>query len=92
MYGITIEEKQVLFELQEKKCPICLKCFSRLSEAYVDHNHNTGAVRGLLCQQCNAGIGLLQDSCEVVTRAASYLIAADIVPFKDTRKRKSLST
>ncbi len=39
----------------------------------VDHNHNTGKVRGLLCNNCNAGIGLFQDSIKILEKALLYL-------------------
>jgi hypothetical protein len=57
---------------QEGRCAIC---GDELSEdAFrIDHNHQTGKVRGLLCISCNTGIGLLQDSPEVLSSAAEYI-------------------
>mgnify|MGYP001576209901 CR=1 FL=1 len=40
---------------------------------HIDHNHTTGAVRGLLCTQCNVGVGMLKDSPAVLRAAANYL-------------------
>jgi hypothetical protein len=42
-------------------------------ELVVDHDHNTGAVRGLLCHSCNTGLGHLGDSVETLARALDYL-------------------
>ncbi len=56
-------------------CAICNKKPSqnRGDSIVVDHDHITGEVRGLLCSNCNRGIGLLQDSVNLLTSAASYL-------------------
>lgn len=72
-YGITTEEFDSMVESQSGAC--ALKC-GRSAEA-IDHNHATGAVRALLCVQCNAGIGLLLESPEILRNAASYIEAHD---------------
>ena len=68
-YGISIEEYDRMKKEQGSKCAIC----GRGGHLYVDHNHNTGEVRGLLCNSCNSAIGQLQDSPAVVTKALRYL-------------------
>lgn len=77
-YGITLEEYDAMFEKQGKKCAVCeatenkgLKQDDRSWS--VDHCHTTGQIRGILCNNCNRAIGLLQDSKEIVYRAAEYL-------------------
>jgi len=40
---------------------------------HVDHNHTTGKVRGILCQQCNQAIGLFKDNIFIIEKAAEYL-------------------
>lgn len=78
-YGITDSEFQNLFETQKGKCAICGFQFpgqntgDRNSSPHVDHCHTTGKVRGLLCGQCNKGIGALKDSLELVESAVYYL-------------------
>jgi hypothetical protein len=63
-----------LHEKQNGKCAIC-GCAEngRYKSLSVDHCHDTGKIRGLLCNNCNRGIGLLQDSCKVVENALQYL-------------------
>lgn len=71
LYGLSEKHFRVLLESQNYECAICGKPDRSL---VVDHNHKTGKVRGLLCNPCNTGIGLLQDSVEVIRRAEGYLI------------------
>ena len=70
-YGITLEEYKSMYLSQEGKCTICTKEYRVL---VVDHNHDTGSVRGLLCSNCNTGIGLLQDKPINLKRAMDYLL------------------
>ncbi len=69
-YGMSFDCVQELLEQQEGKCAICE---DELIEFHVDHNHNTGAVRGLLCVNCNTGLGQLKDSVSVLSSAIAYL-------------------
>lgn len=77
IYGLSLKEYDLLLEQQEGKCAICgtddPKGQSKAGRFYVDHNHTTGEVRGLLCNDCNTGIGLLKDNPEVLLKAALYL-------------------
>lgn len=62
-----------LLDAQSWRCGICEK---RIDEsASVDHDHATGEVRGLLCQNCNAVLGLAGDSVKVLRAAADFLEA-----------------
>ena len=70
-YGLSEEHFRLLLISQDYECAICGKKDRNL---VVDHNHTTGKVRGLLCNPCNTGIGMLQDSVEIIRRAEGYLI------------------
>lgn len=76
-YGISFAEYQDLIEQQKGLCKICgrdpLKVFLRSSSYCVDHDHETGKVRGILCGKCNAALGMLQDSPEILRKAAEYI-------------------
>lgn len=74
-YGLTEGEYLALLESHNFKCAICGRpekdcMYSRL---YVDHEHTTGSIRGLLCNSCNSGIGYFFDSPELLQSAISYL-------------------
>jgi len=70
-YGITVDD---YIELQTQQRGCCAICKDSLKVPHIDHDHETGEVRGLLCPNCNTGIGLLKDSSEVSMRAATYLM------------------
>lgn len=70
IYGITQEEYRAICDAQEYKCAICQETPSVL---VIDHDHSTGKVRGLLCRQCNSGIGMLKDDIVIVENAFRYL-------------------
>lgn len=74
-YGISFDDYQKLLEKQNGKCAICGSNIgdSVGNRLYVDHNHKTGKVRGLLCSNCNFGIGSLKDSVEILKKAIEYL-------------------
>lgn len=71
-YGITLEEYDAILEKQGGVCAICGCTENRGHSFCVDHNHNNGQVRGLLCHKCNQAIGLLDDR---ATKAAQYLLS-----------------
>jgi hypothetical protein len=68
-YRIGTDEVEHLVEGQGGICPICRKAFPTA----VDHDHVTGAVRGILCADCNTGMGQLRDDPWVLRRAIEYL-------------------
>lgn len=59
---------------QSHACAICLSPFEPPRKRHhLDHDHATGAVRGLLCRECNLALGHFADDLERVERAAAYL-------------------
>ncbi len=75
VYGINLEEYNIMFEKQNGVCKICnnSEMFHKNKMLCVDHDHVTGKVRGLLCQGCNTGLGNLRDSIENLENAIKYL-------------------
>lgn len=71
-FGIGLDEYTALLDAQHGVCAICSRIDPVRSLA-VDHCHTTGKVRGLLCRDCNQGLGLYQDNIERLKRAADYL-------------------
>lgn len=72
-FGITIELFDMMLVAQLGLCIICLLPMTGLREPCVDHDHKTGKVRGLLCSNCNAGLGHFQDNPASLGRAIKYL-------------------
>lgn len=77
-YGLTLEDQERMLREQNYKCAICgqeifLQGSSQKLIAHVDHDHKTGKVRGLLCKECNIGLGKFMDNTEYLLRAVSYL-------------------
>jgi hypothetical protein len=71
-YAITEEEVAALLLVQHGACAICRAPFEGTS-FHIDHCHDTGTVRGLLCSNCNSGLGLLADDRERLLTAVRYL-------------------
>lgn len=70
-YGLSLEDYKEMVEKQDGRCAICGKIPNyRLC---VDHRHDTGKVRGLLCRTCNKAIGQLGDTPYALERALRYL-------------------
>lgn len=77
-YGMTPEDYEDVFEWQGRRCAICrteanIKVLGNEKLFAVDHDHSTGQIRGLLCDPCNRGIGLLKDDPSILRQAADYL-------------------
>lgn len=69
-YGLTIETFEKMRTDQNYKCAICTK----MRTLVVDHNHATNTVRALLCNRCNMGLGLLDESIETLQATIKYLM------------------
>lgn len=79
-YGITVEDYDRMLAEQNGVCAICRQdeptAHGRTGTRFrlsVDHDHETGRVRGLLCQKCNRAIGLLNDDPDRLAAAIAYL-------------------
>ena len=70
-FQISLEEYNQRFAHQGERCAICGGKTVRLLA--VDHNHETGQFRGLLCHNCNVGLGLFHDNVTLLLEAAAYL-------------------
>lgn len=78
-FGITADEYDELLELQGGGCAICYADIGDASgkRLSVDHCHETGAVRGILCGSCNLGLGKFQDDAAILARAVDYLVRTE---------------
>lgn len=72
-YGITVEEYNGLLKEQEGVCAICGNINRHERSLFIDHDHNTLEVRGLLCRNCNVVLGCAHDNPALLRRAAEYL-------------------
>jgi len=71
MFNITLEDYNTMLEQQDNKCCICKINYSKTY--HVDHCHTTNKVRGLLCDQCNKGLGHFKDNIDYLQSAIKYL-------------------
>ena len=73
-YGITHADYERILKAQGGVCAICESTETKKWDHFsVDHNHETGEVRGLLCATCNTGLGQFQDAPDLLIKAANYL-------------------
>ncbi len=73
-YKITLEERNTIEVKQNSKCAICgVHSSKEIRGLFIDHNHKTNQVRGLLCNSCNRGIGYFRDDKDIVEKARIYL-------------------
>lgn len=79
-FGLTLIDYHQMYENQKGCCAICGKPITLYAEsrdlssvACVDHNHDTLEVRGLLCNKCNTGIGMLNEDIRILTNAIEYI-------------------
>lgn len=74
-YKITKETYEYLIESQESKCAICNKPLEseNSKNIHVDHNHINGEIRGILCHNCNALLGMAKEDTKILTSAINYL-------------------
>jgi len=74
-YGITLDQYHEILKDQGGVCAICSKPDEVEGRRMaIDHDHDTGEVRGLLCGNCNRGLGNFQDNIEMLEKAKNYLV------------------
>lgn len=94
LYGITLPDYRRMSAQQDGKCAICSSRFGegRSAKAHVDHCHQTGMVRGLLCMPCNTALGGLTDDPRRLASAINYLQkAASQMPSNQPRLVRSVA-
>jgi uncharacterized protein with PIN domain len=81
-YGISVADFEQRLLRQNGKCAICKEDITETKngrlKAHIDHDHETGVVRGLLCLSCNTGLGQFKDSPINLRAAAQYLTNAKL--------------
>lgn len=76
-FGITLKDYHTILKDQNNGCAICgTKTPGGQGKFHVDHCHDTGKVRGLLCNRCNPALGLFNDNISLLLKAIQYLIDA----------------
>lgn len=70
-YGITLEDYRSMYEKQNGRCAICKKVWHR--SLFIDHDHSTGKVRGLLCQPCNNFLAHYEHKWQLIPDLFEYL-------------------
>ena len=73
-YGVSVEEYSALLSKQNGVCAICKRVCASGDSLSIDHNHQTGEVRGLLCKRCNLVLGNAQESILLLESAIDYLV------------------
>ena len=73
-FNMTVDDYMVMYETQKGQCAICGSDQNGNRKNFcIDHEHETGKVRGLLCHNCNVSVGLMKDSPALLRQAAEYL-------------------
>jgi hypothetical protein len=72
-HGLTQDDFEMRLVFQRGRCGICTSFEPGKKGWHIDHSHQTGLLRQLLCSDCNTGIGKLKDSPETLRRAANYI-------------------
>lgn len=74
-YGLTLEQRNDMLNNQGFACAICRQKLPESgTHTHIDHCHETGSVREILCTNCNRGLGHFQDNPALLQQAAAYLM------------------
>jgi Recombination endonuclease VII len=78
-YGVSLEWYRAALAMQNGLCAICHRppdpSYRPHPRLVVDHDHETGRARGLLCHRCNAGIGMVHDDVDRIVSLVAYIVA-----------------
>jgi hypothetical protein len=77
-FGMSLEDYDELLAAQDGRCAVCGRTPRAGAKLHVDHDHVTGAVRGLLCFSCNASLGHLAEDATRIQRLSRYLDGHDL--------------
>ena len=72
-FGLSMQDYEDMLKIQNGVCAICQQKCNTENNLAVDHDHNSGKVRGLLCKNCNTAIGLLKENTDTLKKAFNYL-------------------
>lgn len=90
--SISLEDYEAMLERQGGRCGICGKHISEQKKRFhVDHDHNTGEIRGLLCFRCNFGLGWFQDDKNKIAAALEHLNGKNSYKRVEIKNRESSS-
>ncbi len=73
LYGLTIEDFDDMLVEQKGACRVCAGPSLGRGVYHVDHDHETGRIRGLLCHKCNVALGMVRDSTDHLKALITYL-------------------
>ena len=97
LYGITIAQYEALSLAQGGRCAVCNEAETvihhrngQVKRLAVDHCHNTGVIRGLLCMRCNQVLGACRDSPELLRKMATYAETAKASIVKESQQGDAL--
>ena len=83
-HKVRLREKKLgvnfweLVNKQDNKCGICGQEFTDYSKVHIDHDHETGYVRGLLCRDHNRGLGFFKDDWELLQKASEWIFKGKV--------------
>lgn len=72
-FGLTVEDFDRMYEAQGGKCAVCPRDLEEGYKTHVDHCHETGKVRGLLCFYCNTSLGKLKEDEDTIRNLLAYI-------------------
>ena len=90
-YGITLEDYERMFEEHGGVCAICGESRPEERTLHLDHDHETGKIRGLLCFRCNNALGDFEEQYALFQRAADYLDRDDALAALARTRVKALT-